>query len=65
MIKVKVLKIASMDDYFTVDEAAKILGVKPTAIRNYLTWGKMLTCKFKSLTLISKEEIVRWKDRQK
>ncbi len=65
MIKTKVIQTADASHYFTVDEAATILGIKPTAIRNYLTWGKMLACKFKTLTLISREEIERWKDRQK
>jgi len=65
MNKAKELRIATTTDYFTVDEAAELLGIKPTAIRNYLTWGKMIACKFKTLTLISKEEIDRWKDRQR
>ena len=65
MIKTKELKIANTVDFFTVDEAAQLLGIKPTAIRNYLSWGKMIAYKFKTLTLISKEEISRWKDRQR
>ncbi len=65
MIKTKELKIANTADFFTVDEAANLLDIKPTAIRNYLTWGKMVAVKFKTLTLISKEEIARWKDRQR
>ncbi len=41
------------------------LGIKPTAIRNYLTWGDLTTYKFKTLTLVSKEEVEAWKQRQK
>ena len=41
------------------------LGIKPTAIRNYLTWGKMTTYKFKTLTLVDKKEVESWKERQK
>ena len=65
MIKTKVIQSADASHYFTVDEAANLLGIKPTAIRNYLSWGKMIAYKFKTLTLISKEEIERWRDRQK
>ena len=65
MNKVKELKQANVADYFTVEEAANALGIKPTAIRNYLTWGKMTTCKFKTLTLVDKKEVESWKERQK
>lgn len=65
MNKVKELKQANVADYFTVDEAANALGIKPTAIRNYLTWGKMTTYKFKTLTLVDKKEVESWKERQK
>ena len=52
-------------DFFTVDEAARELGIKTTAIRNYLYEEKMTTYKFKTLTLISRKEVEDWKDRQK
>jgi excisionase family DNA binding protein len=65
MNKTKELKQANVADYFTVDEAAKELGIKPTAIRNYLTWGKLTTYKFKTLTLLDKAEVEEWKERQK
>jgi excisionase family DNA binding protein len=52
-------------EFLTVDEAATVLGIKPTAIRNYLTWGKMETYKFKTLTLIKKQDVEEWKKRQK
>jgi transcriptional regulator with XRE-family HTH domain len=54
MKKIEELKQARVADYFTVEEAANELGIKPTAIRNYLCDGKMITYKFKTLTLISK-----------
>jgi excisionase family DNA binding protein len=65
MSKPKQINKPDEDDYLTVDEAAKELGIKPTAIRNYLTWGKMTTYKFKTLTLIKKEEVEEWRKRQK
>ena len=52
-------------DYFTTEEAAKALGIKPTAIRNYLYASKLTTYKFKTLTLLSKNEVEAWKDRQR
>lgn len=65
MTKPKQINKPDTGEYFTVDEAAKELGIKPTAIRNYLTWGKMITYKFKTLTLVKKEEVEEWKKRQK
>ena len=65
MAKMKELKIVDGSEYFTIKEAAKILGIEATSIRNYLSWGKITAYKFKSLTLISKEEIERWKELQK
>lgn len=52
-------------EFLTVDEAAKELGIKPTAIRNYLYEEMMTTFKFKTLTLLSKQEVEKWKERQK
>lgn len=65
MNKAKQTNKPDVSEFFTVDEAAKELGIKPTAIRNYLTWGKMTTYKFKTLTLIKKQEVEEWKKRQK
>ena len=65
MKKTKELKIADGSQFFTIKETAKILGIEPSSIRNYLSWGKMTAYKFKSLTLISNEEIERWKEIQK
>jgi excisionase family DNA binding protein len=65
MTKPKQINRPDVDEYFTVDEAATELGIKPTAIRNYLTWGKMTTYKFKTLTLVKRSEVENWKERQK
>ncbi len=65
MTKMKELKIVDGSEYFTIKEAAKILGIEANSIRNYISWGKVTAYKFKSLTLISKEEIERWKGLQK
>jgi excisionase family DNA binding protein len=65
MKKEKELKQANTTDYFTVEEAAEELGIKPTVIRNYLYDGKLTTYKFKTLTLIKSEEVETWKERQK
>jgi excisionase family DNA binding protein len=60
-------KLHQADDqsFLTIEEAARELKVKPTAIRNYLYAGKMKTYKFKSLTLLKADEVEAWKDRQK
>jgi hypothetical protein len=67
MKKAKYMKIKEVKDadYFTVDEAAQALGIKPTAIRNYLYWGYFTTFKFKTFTLLSRQEVEQWKERQK
>jgi excisionase family DNA binding protein len=64
MTKPKELKEATVSGFFTVEEAAAELGVKQTAIRNYLCDGKMTTYKFKTLTLIRRDEVEGWKHRQ-
>ena len=65
MGKIKYLKKVDDSSYLTTEEAATALGIKPTAIRNYLYANKLTTYKFKSLTLLSKGEVEAWKDRQK
>jgi excisionase family DNA binding protein len=52
-------------DYFTVKEAARELGINTQTIRDHLAKGALKTYKFKSLTLLSKEEVEAWKERQK
>lgn len=51
--------------YFTVKEAADELGINMQTIRDYLAKGIIKTYKFKTLTLISKQEVEEWKQRQK
>lgn len=61
MSKVIELKTVDADKYCSVEEAEKFLGVKASAIRNYLYLNKLTTYKFKGLTLISKRELENWK----
>ena len=65
MAKVHRLKQADEASFLTIEEAANVLRIKPTAIRNYLYEGKMHTYKFKTLTLLSASEVESWKDRQR
>lgn len=65
MNKAKHIKLASEDKYLSVSEASQSLGIKESAIRNYLYAGKMTTYKFKELTLLAKDEIENWRDRQR
>lgn len=58
-------QVSSNNEYLTVEEAAVLLGVKEMSIRNYLSDGKFTTFKFKTLTLLKKDEVERWKDRQR
>jgi hypothetical protein len=64
-MKAKELKQVNAQDYLTSDEAAAALGVKPTAIRNYLHLGKLTTYKFKSLTLLDVKEVSRWNGKKR
>jgi len=65
MNKTKRLRQVDDSEFLTCDEAAEVLGVKPTAVRNYLNLAKMTTYKFKTLTLIKVAEIERWRSKQK
>ena len=65
MAEIHKLKKADDDGFLTIDEAARELKVKPTAIRNYLYEGKIKTYKFKTLTLLKTDEVEAWKERQK
>lgn len=64
-MKARELKQVNAQEYLTSDEAAEALGIKPTAIRNYLHLGKLTTYKFKSLTLLDAEEVQRWNGRKR
>ena len=61
-----VRKLLKVDDanYLSTEEAAESLGIKPTAIRNYLCEGKLKTYKFKTLTLLSADEVHSWKSKR-
>jgi len=64
-MKEKELISVSSKDYLTVEEASQRLGIKPTAIRNYLYLGKFTTYKFKNLTLLDIREVNEWKSKGK
>jgi len=64
-MKEKILKTVNAKDYLSVEEASNTLGIKITAIRNYLYLGKLTTYKFKNLTLLDAREVNNWKKRQK
>ncbi|MGA2622243.1 MAG: helix-turn-helix domain-containing protein [Bacteroidota bacterium] len=54
-----------IDEYLTVEESANLLGIKESAIRNYLSLGLLVSYKLKTLTLLKVDEVRRWKERQK
>jgi hypothetical protein len=43
MAEIKTLKKVRSDEFLTVEEAADFLGIKPTAIRNYLHANRLTT----------------------
>jgi len=51
-------------DYLTTQEAAEELGIKESAIRNYLSVGRFTTYKFKTLTLLDINEVREWKQKR-
>ena len=51
----------NLDDYLSIEEAATLLEIKEGAIRNYLSLGKFVGYKLKSLTLLKLEELKQWK----
>ena len=59
------LEKADAKSFFTVEEAANELELKPTVIRNYLSDGTLTTYKFKTLTLLKADEVKARKERQK
>ena len=65
MKKIILIHTAADTDFFTVEEAAKELGINTQSVRDHLTKGNLKTYKFKSLTLLKKEEVENWKERQK
>lgn len=63
--KERVLDAATTSDYLTVEEAAKVLGIQPMVVRNYLYKGDLTTHKFKSLTLLDAKEVASRKKNKK
>ena len=61
-IMVKRLTTATTDEFLTTQEAAEYLNVKSEVMRNYLWERKFTKYKFKSLTLLSIEELADWKE---
>jgi excisionase family DNA binding protein len=53
------------NDFLTVEEAARFLGIKESAIRNYLSLGRLITYKVKSLTLLKVDDLKNWKSRKR
>lgn len=64
-MQVRELKTPDLSGFLTVEEAAKLLGIKETSIRMYLSKGKLVTYKLKTLTLLKMEELKRWKENRK
>lgn len=56
-MKPQELKHVDSSKYLTAEEAANISGLKENVIRNYLSLGRLTTYKFKTLTLLSADEI--------
>jgi excisionase family DNA binding protein len=46
-----------IDKYFTPDQAAELLHVKPKTIRQYITQGKLAASKMGKLWLISETDL--------
>jgi len=65
MKKTVTIHYATDTAYFTVKETADELGINTQTVRDYLTKGLLKTYKFKTFTLISKQEVEEWKERQK
>lgn len=47
--------------YITVGEASRLLGIREEIVRCYICKGKFGVFKVKSLTLVSKREVLEWK----
>lgn len=60
-MKPRELKQVSGNEYLSIAEASGELGIKESALRNYLSAGKFTTYKFKSLTLLDVNEVREWK----
>lgn len=65
MGKIVNLKSVKEADYLSVSETSELLGVKESALRNYLNKEWFTTYKFKGLTLLSRVEVENWNARKK
>jgi excisionase family DNA binding protein len=54
----------NINEFLTVEESAKFLGIKESAVRNYLSLGRLITYKVKSLTLLKVDDLKNWKSRK-
>ncbi len=61
LYETKGLKYASGNDFLNTTKAAAELGIKESAVRNYLPTGKFTIFKFKNLTLLDINEVREWK----
>ena len=50
--------------FLSIPEAARELGITTQTIRNMLYYGTWITYKFKSLTVISRDDVMAWKKKQ-
>lgn len=64
-MKVREIKSVNDNEYLSTEEAAQELGIKETAVRNYLSSEKFTTYKFKNFTLLKADEVENWKIRQR
>ncbi len=55
-----IVTVANENDYLNIDEASRFLGISNGSLRNYLSWGWLTTYKFKTLTLLKREELEDW-----
>lgn len=65
MNKTEYLQKVDGEIYLTIEEASAELGIKSTAIRNYLHDQKLTKYKFKNMTLLHRNEVIQWKNRQR
>lgn len=60
--KIKEIKVATPTTVYTVNEAATLLGIQPTVMRNYLSQGLFTSLRFKDkITFVDPDEVKTWK----
>jgi Mn-dependent DtxR family transcriptional regulator len=65
MGKVVYLKSADAKGFLTVEEAAEELDIKPQVVRNYLSQGRFITYKFKTLSLLASGDVRAYRGRMR